>query len=100
MKNNKYDDSDALNEFDIVHVKDSNRKYIAIEVTQKDLDLTGIDTVNTDRTGLHLFGGFWHGEDPKDRNSYGKILDPQYCNFDIVATVEDFSLQELKEILD
>lgn len=42
---------------------------IVLNVTQSDLDRG----LNADETGLHLFRGFWYGDDPLDIKCYGKI---------------------------
>jgi hypothetical protein len=50
---------------------------ILIEVTQQDLESDR--GINAERTGLHLFRGFWynkHRRTPLDKSHYGKIEGP------------------------
>lgn len=85
-----------IKEFDIIKVDNYNRAWIVINVTQEDLDLG----YNTDHTGLHLFGGFWYGEDPSLNSSFGKMIDLPETGYNVIGTIHDFDLIELKKLLD
>ena len=59
---------------DIVKVE-GQRHWIALNVTQKDI-AKGVDT---NETGIYLFGGMWYGNNPLRVGSYGKMTHPKYC---------------------
>ena len=56
----------------IIRFKDENysRCWMVLPVTKKDLKRG----INSDKEGLHAFGGMWYGRNPMKNNSYGKIL--------------------------
>lgn len=98
-----------IQEGDLVAVRGSQggRLWVALLVTKQ-------DKLNTNRTGLHLFGGFWYGKDPRSLHSYGKMLTLSHIPAkDIIpvtniTTIElspsrkqinRFSLKTLKEML-
>ena len=61
----------TLKEYQVVKIKGYDRNWILLNVTKEELRITGI---NTNKHGLHAFGGMWYGDDFTDKNSFGKIL--------------------------
>jgi hypothetical protein len=92
----------------VVMIKDKNaavfpglrpRHWVVLNVTQEEVDKTGI---NTDRAGLHGFGGMWYGDEPMDNHSYGKIVTLAYCptaDITVVGHVSNYDLATLKEMV-
>lgn len=54
-----------LKSFNIVRVS-NDHIYVLLEVTKSESDLYGMP-------GLYAFKGMWYGNDPIDKNSYGKV---------------------------
>lgn len=46
------------------------RFWVVLDVSQKDID-KGLDV---EKPGLYAFAGMWHGTDPADAGSFGKVL--------------------------
>lgn len=59
-----------MRQYDLVRVRGSHRLWVALRVDRRDIRRG----LFTRRTGLHLFGGFWYGETPTDKASYGKMV--------------------------
>lgn len=63
-----------MRKFAIVKTRGPYRRYwLALDVKHRDLGRG----LNTDRTGLHLFSGYWYGREKfttfKSHKAYGKI---------------------------
>lgn len=55
---------------DIVTIPNYSRRGVALYVSRRDIRTSGI---NVRRPGIYIFSGYWHGTDPLNHNSYGKI---------------------------
>lgn len=81
---------------DIIKIEGQHRHWVCLKVTQDEIDNTGI---NACYPGLYAFGGMWYGDNPQDRNSFGKIL-PVSHNDVIIGRIEDYPIEELKKLCD
>lgn len=55
---------------DLVRLRPCHRHWIALRVTLSDIK-KGLDVF---KPGIHIFGGFWYGRDPLQKDGYGKVL--------------------------
>lgn len=74
----------------------TERAWVILNVTQEHLDAG----IFTDHTGLHAFGGMWHGNDPLNIHSYGKLVVIDEGDYEVVAShVSDLPLDVLKRMV-
>jgi len=81
---------------DVLEIKDTSRLWVALWVSLEDV----WDGCAARCAGFHAFGGLWYGDDPMWIGSYGKILALDSCDFDVVARVSEFFLEELRQLCD
>jgi len=86
-----------IEEGDIITIKDYNRAWVLLYVTEEDLN----NGVNAEEVGLHAFGGMWYGSDPLSIESYGKILDIERDKIvEVLDNVTHLPVKKIKELVD
>ncbi len=86
-----------IKEFDIIEYANEERHWVALPVTQEQLDAEF--PLNAEKPGLHVFSGFWYGTNARNPKSYGKIRELPDELYKITGNLNDFTKKQLKEIL-